>query len=332
MGTPCLAEQEPLQQPATAVIQGHALRLVQETDVAVARLVDPRDTEALHDARVGLRRLRGWLQAFAAELPLKRKQRRHMRDLAHATNTARDAEVGLEWLGVLAPSFDPRAKAGVAVFSKSLAAVRDENYAELRRSLPKDWHRLSHKLGVALKKKTKDARLFREPFGASLQCYVEGFSATLDAARHSSDPASIHRLRIAGKKLRYLLETILPWHPEHEELIHELKALHELAGSIHDLQRLLALSEHAFQRQAARQYRKLLETYAEPATRTGRLRKPDLSASAVPLLWICRGTGLVQAERVKEFRKLYLGRRRPTFLKRLRTLCSGSAALDSRRR
>ena len=321
MKAPRLTEEEPLQQSAATVIYGHALRLMQETHMAVARLADPSDAEALHDARVGLRRLRGWLQAFAAELPLKRNRKRRLRDLAHATNTARDAEVGLEWLAVLAPGFDPRAKAGVTSFSRSLAAIRDENYVEARRSLPEDWRRLSRKLGAALKKKAKDARRFREPFGASLQRYLEGFCAAMDAARRTADPASIHRLRIAGKKLRYLLETILPWHPEHEVIVHELKALHELAGSIQDLQRLLALSEHVFQRQAGRQYRKLLETYAEPATHARRLRKPDLSAAAVPLLWICRGSGRVQAERVKEFRKRYLGRSRPAFLQQLRALC-----------
>ena len=53
------ANLEPLLQPAGTVIHGHTERLVQEADAAILRLVDPNDTQALHDSRVALRRLRG---------------------------------------------------------------------------------------------------------------------------------------------------------------------------------------------------------------------------------------------------------------------------------
>ena len=320
MAASALSEDEPLQQAAAAVIHGHALRLMQETEAAVARLADGNDTHALHDARVGLRRLRGWLQAFDAELPVKRRSRRRLRGLAHATNTARDAEVSLEWLSLLQPSLDGRARPGFGAFGASLAQLRDENYAEVRRDLPKDWHKLARKLEGSLGNIPKDSCPFRQPFADSLARYLEGFVAALDAARRAPGPGTIHRLRIAGKKLRYLLETILPWHPEHDGPVQELKALHELAGSIQDLQRLMALSEHAFQRQAGRRYRKLLETYADPGAHAGNLGRPDLTAAVAPLLWICRGAGQVQAERVQEFRKRYLGRSRPPFLKPFRDL------------
>ena len=318
-----LAEDEPLRQPAAVVMHEHALRLVQETGAAVARLADKNDVHALHDARVALRRLRGWLRAFARDMPVKRRQRRRLRELARATNTARDAEVSLEWLGVLQPGFDPRARAGIRGFSSSLAAIRDENYGEVRRDLPEAWRRLSRKLETALRKTPKDPRPFRAPFGASLQAYLDAFTAALGEARRDPSAVPIHRLRIAGKKLRYLLETILPWHPEHDGLVQELKALHELAGSIQDLQRLMALSEHAFQRQAGRRYRKLLETYRDPGARENSLRQPDLSTAAMPLLWICRGAGQVQAQRMQEFRRRYLGRSRPAFMQGLRDLCRG---------
>ena len=320
-----MGDDDPLQQPAAAVIQGHALRLMQETGAAVARLADRNDVHALHDARVGLRRLRGWLQAFADELPVKRRQRRRLRKLARATNTARDAEVSLEWLGVLQPGLDPRARPGVSGFSTSLAAIRDENYAAVRRDLPGDWHHLSRKLEAACARMPKDPRPFREVFAASLQRYRESFVAALEQARRTPDAAAIHRLRIAGKKLRYLLETLLPWHPEHEGTVLDLKALHDLAGSIQDLQRLLALSEQAFLRQAGRRYRKLLESYVDPGTHEGSLRRPGLTPALAPLLWICRAAGRAQAERLKEFRGRYLGRRQPEYMKRLGVLCRNLA-------
>ena len=315
-----ISGEEPFGQPAATVIRSHALRLIQETDAAVARLADRNDVQALHDVRVALRRLRGWLRAFGDDLSVTGRQRRSLRKLAEATNTARDAEVSIEWLGVLEPRFDSRARPGIRSFTASLGAIRDENYAAVRRELPRKWRRLSRKLPHRLPADKKDHRLFQQAFAASLRTYQQGFEEALMHARRVPDALSMHRLRIAGKKVRYLLETVLPWHPQIDGTVQELKALHELAGSIQDLQRLLVLSEEAFHRQAGRRYHRLLLSYADPGARETSLRRPDLMPAVAPLLWICRAACLAQAERMAEFRKRYLSRKLPLCLTRLRAL------------
>src|SRR5262245_26126651 len=84
-----------LSRPCDEAARALALRFLDEASVARERLQDPHDTEALHDCRVGLRRLRSCLRAYDACLGarISRKMRRRLRDIAASTNAGRDAEV-----------------------------------------------------------------------------------------------------------------------------------------------------------------------------------------------------------------------------------------------
>src|SRR5262245_39952375 len=90
---------ELLAMPAPHAVRAVALARLDELRSSYDRFVDG-DEEGLHDLRVALRRLRSWLRAFRPEVndTLRKKTRRGLRDLADATNAARDAEVGLKWI------------------------------------------------------------------------------------------------------------------------------------------------------------------------------------------------------------------------------------------
>src|SRR6476659_3496150 len=64
------------------------------------RLGNKRNTEALHDFRVAVRRLRSWLRAFDGWLDdsVSRKALRRLKRAARSTNASRDADVRLVWL------------------------------------------------------------------------------------------------------------------------------------------------------------------------------------------------------------------------------------------
>lgn len=314
---------EPLQQPAGTVIHEHAERLLQEAEAAILRLADPNDTQALHDSRVALRRLRGWYRAFESELPMKRKRRRALKRLARSTNRARDAEVSLEWLAVLERRMDPKALPGLARFTADLKSLRDEDYGRLRQELPIVWHELSRKLKRAAAGSPATGSIFLNVFMASLQAYANAFAKALRRARHVPTAEHIHALRIAGKRLRYLMETMLPWHPRASDFIGEMKSLHDSAGAIQDLQRLVDLSEHAFLRQAGTRYRRLLTAYLDTQADHRTLKRPDFNPGLAPLLWICRAAGETQAEYIANFRKTYLGRKTPACVNELRMLTNG---------
>src|SRR5215469_6723031 len=193
-----LSASSPLQQPAATVVRGHTERLIQEADVAICRLADPNDVQALHDSRVALRRLRGWLRAFDIELSVKPKRRKALRRLARSTNKARDTEVSLEWLATLERKMYPKALVGLARFSTELRGMRDKDYRRVRRELPQAWRKLAHKMRrTALNGAGKGTpRPFQQDFMASLQAYGQDFERALARARRTPTPPRIHALPI----------------------------------------------------------------------------------------------------------------------------------------
>ncbi|HEX7940304.1 MAG TPA: CHAD domain-containing protein, partial [Gemmatimonadaceae bacterium] len=86
-----------LARPATLVVLQCAIAMVDEARDEAITLLHARDDDpdAVHDFRVAVRRLRSWLQLWGDELDpiISRKQRRRIRDLAHATGPARDLQV-----------------------------------------------------------------------------------------------------------------------------------------------------------------------------------------------------------------------------------------------
>lgn len=267
-----------LRKPARKVIRHQAKRLLKKADKAVARLDDPRDAEALHDARVALRKLRAWLQAFRDELPLKRKQRHALRDLAHSTNAVRDAEVDLELLERIGPRMTPK----TARFASRLRTARTDGYRRVREEMPAAWHKLDRKLRRAVKGADAHKSRFRSAFRTSLRGYARSFERARRRAGRDPTPPNIHALRIAGKKARYLVETVLKPQRSIQPFIREMTALHDAAGSIQDLQRLRILAR----RQAG----------------------------------ISRAAAQEQLRHIAGFRRLYLGESSPRCVQELRGL------------
>src|ERR1700688_3395685 len=87
-------------QPGPQAARLVALSVLDAARAARDRLSGTDDTEALHDFRVALRRLRSGLRAFPPLFgdAVGVKLRRRVRELATATGEARDAEVQLAWI------------------------------------------------------------------------------------------------------------------------------------------------------------------------------------------------------------------------------------------
>lgn len=303
----------PMRRPAMGVVRKLAMSLVKDMDSAVARLADPGDEQALHDVRVALRRLRGWLHAFRSLLQPITGRRRQLKSLTHATNMARDAEVGIEWLRQLQPGLEPRARSGVAGFARNLNKLRDKHYRRVQRDLPHTWRKISVKLSrdMAMVSAADNELEFLEAFVSSLNLYIDRFDRALVDACRLPKAASIHRLRIAGKDIRYLVEIILPWYPQAKPLLRDLRALHHDAGRIQDLQRLIELSEAVFPGKPAAGYRRLLRQYTDISTGDRRLRVLDVNSKFLPLLLICRSAAKQQLRHIVAFQKTFLRRKPP---------------------
>ncbi|MGH7501748.1 MAG: CHAD domain-containing protein [Longimicrobiales bacterium] len=214
-----------------------------------ARLHGKRDSEALHDFRVALRRLRSTIRAFRAALDdtVKQADRRSLRSIARATSVARDLEVQLEWLRRRA-RMRPTAAAGARLLADSL---RKTKVAADRRAMAAvaRFGKMRDRLDGRLARYTANidpvdplrSPTTAETAAATAILYSANLSTRLSAVRGVEDGARVHGARIAGKRLRYLLEPFQASSPNAEATIERLKALQDDLGTLHDLDIMVGL-------------------------------------------------------------------------------------------
>ncbi|WP_373378914.1 CHAD domain-containing protein [Cupriavidus nantongensis] len=175
------------------------------------------DPEDLHQLRIALRHARAVVWALGPALPRQERDRwkRDLRTLARATSEARDWDVFLaETIGparereaddtVLAAIADTarqRRDAAREAMLTALLAYRDWPLPALHRDLA----HLAHLAGRA---RNDSARL--APFAR--QRVRRGRKQLRALARNArdGDPVAIHAQRIAGKRLRYVIEALAP--------------------------------------------------------------------------------------------------------------------------
>ena len=191
-----------LSRPAEEAARRIALGWLAEARAASARLDDPDDAEALHDFRVAIRRLRSTLRAWRSELAgsVPGKLRRALRALQQATGEGRDAEVALAWLGRLTERL---------ALMPTVTSL-DDRLAP-RAEVPR--------FGSALASRARDG--------------TGALGRRLAAVGSVQDRAACHAARMAGKRLRYLLEP-LRQEASVAPLIERCKALQDLLGDLND--------------------------------------------------------------------------------------------------
>jgi len=223
------------------------LSLLDDALAAAERLGNPHDTEALHDFRVALRRLRSCIRDYRPYLKdsIPKKVRKELRDLASSTNTARDAEVQLAWLNAQSDKLNESEHKGFAWLVKRFDEKDVEPY-------PERFERVMAQLARTRKTLTKnlsswkvylDATTKRDPFkaviGSLMQKRVGSLSAQLREIRTAEDNAQAHAARISAKRLRYLVEPIGKAVPETTPLVERLKELQDSLGDLHDTNLLI---------------------------------------------------------------------------------------------
>ncbi len=169
--------------------------------------------EALHDFRVELRRLRVWLAQSRDCLRTRRTARRHLRQLAKASNAPRDQEVFLSLL------------AQITAIAPHAAEATRTLLPELKTPLP----------ALMPRRRKQTSPAFKDWLAAHL-------TKTLYQCQQcfAGDEACLHEARIHIKHLRYLLEP-LDSLPPVAAAITELKSLQTTLGDLHDLFRMRQL-------------------------------------------------------------------------------------------
>ncbi|MGH2830921.1 MAG: CHAD domain-containing protein, partial [Actinomycetota bacterium] len=236
--------EELLGRPATQSVRLIAQHYLDDAVAALARIEDPEDTEALHDLRVALRRLRSTLRAYRDQLQgsMRRKLRRRLRDIAEETNRIREAEVALDWLRPLAPQLNGHERVGLRWLMERIEQQRADHLkrslADVRRSFTTAEQGLRKGLAVYRQKVRSDRSAPEESFPSvarvALLQHAERLDRLLEAVQGMEDEA-LHRARIAAKRLRYLLEPLALVLPGGIALVERLKSLQDVLGELHDL-------------------------------------------------------------------------------------------------
>lgn len=225
---------------AARVIARARLDIVRD---AYARF-DSDAPDALHDLRVGIRRLRSWLRAFRPELDdtVRGKTRRRLRDLARATNAARDVEVWSEWIAAQT-NFSTRARPGLRYAVRWLRAESDAQHRKsakrIRARLPLlldalDAELSSYTAPVPAKNRKASETTMAEAMVMLIRADHRRFGRRIDRVQSTRAVGAIHRCRIAAKRLRYLLEALDEFPPANEATA-QLVELQDSLGAVRDL-------------------------------------------------------------------------------------------------
>jgi CHAD domain-containing protein len=204
------------------------------------------DAGSLHDFRVALRRLRSWLRAYRPWLrdTVRGRFYRGLGALADATNRGREIEVALEWLEAqealpvdalavrdrLAGKWQRERRAATRQFDRRLASKFIALTTRLRKRLG------SYRMG-AQSDAPAEHPAARGVVADTIRAQAEALGAALPEVRSAADAVAAHRARIAGKRLRYLLEP-LARNRGVPKLIDRLAGLQDLLGDFHDAHQL----------------------------------------------------------------------------------------------
>jgi len=195
------------------------------------KAADGFDNEAVHDLRVALRRCRSMADGFRAIDPHKdwKRMRRQATALFDTFGALRDCHVTTEWTQKLGQADDPvtlqllkhlgEQEAELEQQAKSAADVFDR----------KQWQSWTRQLGQRARRLPLGSHVFQV---LALEKLIAARRLEAPALK-SGNAMAFHKLRIALKKFRYVVENFLP--QQHHEWRAGLKDIQDLLGEIHDL-------------------------------------------------------------------------------------------------
>lgn len=195
----------------------------------------------LHDFRVAARRARSQLSVFGAWLNPSAQERllAHLKGLAARTDELRDLDVLQADLLTLADCLPEILQRGIESLSTLLQDRRDKAYAELRDylgadefpNLLKQCRELSAELGQGI-----PAVELNQVSQAAVPMQIENTQQRARKLSKKLNDSDLHKLRIAGKKLRYMLDFLESSLPSAKVRRAQkvLKSAQEELGRFHD--------------------------------------------------------------------------------------------------
>jgi CHAD domain-containing protein len=294
-----------LTMPAEEGCRRVALALLEATAAARVRLDDPEDRTALHDFRVALRRLRSWIRTYNGYLhsAVRKRHRRRLRQMSRAAGTCRDGEVHVAWLHDVDESLRSRERAGGEWLLRRMTDHQGEAETAFRTLLTEDFSRTFDALtdGLAVYRHRVDLRdptpsqSFAEAAAPLVMAEATALGERLAAIQSTQDQAVAHAARLAGKRLRYLLEPIASAVDGGPTLVKRLRHLQDTIGEMHDVhvmaEEVIEAAERAGAEQARRVATALLEGEAADADERRREQARDARPGLLAIAGQLRARG-----------------------------------------
>jgi CHAD domain-containing protein/CYTH domain-containing protein len=230
--------------PAEEGIRLIALSLIEALGPTATRLDHPEDTEALHDLRVGLRRLRTCLRVYRPQLrgSAGRKIRRRLSIISDATRESRDLEVHIAWAKEQTVGLLGEQSAGVHWLLGLMEQKRSLANSSLAEVLERRFERTLERLEKRLGRYRTVVRLDHQHLpdtgavvmGRRVRRLSRELERDLSHVRSVADAEPAHRARIDAKRLRYVLEPASARAVGVDAVIEKLKTLQDHLGDLHD--------------------------------------------------------------------------------------------------
>jgi CHAD domain-containing protein len=210
-------------------------------------MVRDGDADAIHAARIATRRLRGILPILVGDHPSERWQelQGRFRKTGRALGRARDVDVSLELLNEIEQRSPAAAPAAAAVRSRLMPEQVRRRRRLIKRLERQHLEALGGLRAIAAHATGNGRALWRTPPAHRRLAAAIAANADLaqEAITHASGvyfPRRAHRVRVALKKLRYLVELLDRGDGGRRPALRVLKRAQETLGQIHDREVLSA--------------------------------------------------------------------------------------------
>jgi CHAD domain-containing protein len=253
---------------------------------AELRLDDRSDSEALHDFRVAVRRLRSLLRAYRPQLEkaVRAKDRKRLRAIQQATGGGREAEVALEWLTRQHGDLAPEHLAGFNRLSALLFERRRKCAEDLDGKVRATFRRTAKKLEKRLAIKPSEHNLpaehpqatFARLLANRTEAYATDLLVNLGQVVSMDHAEQLHEARITAKRLRYLLEPVRGYTDRAQSVVKRSEQLQDVLGDLNDIHVLQREIDRARRKASVSESAGLVELYdrldKERAELIGRVR------------------------------------------------------------
>ena len=235
---------------------GAASRRASDPDAVLARRIDAlaahladavdADPRAVHQARVATRRLREIVPVLTAarHTGRGRRLRRRLRDIGRGLGPLRELDVALALLADRAKANRTAATAGIRAVRSTLTAARDAARARWQALLDRDGaaglvdalRRLERRVADEDASAPAAVRARRRVLAERVGVRARDLASAVASCGALLVVERVHAVRIAAKRLRYVLELVVELRlAPVAGLVARLKLLQDVLGALHDV-------------------------------------------------------------------------------------------------